>query len=213
MLISTVTASPANQFAISVTPEPYDAIRFPHSLLLDSAPAAVDADRLAVAAALLFGTRTGDRLVLPEGVSPLACAAAEQYLSPSTTRVGPVEHEARRIPPGPARLIVRGDSDYRPVSAVPVTTYRTSTIRFTRSDQWAGPTFAVDEVIVPCNGWLFESPQTSRGVVLLALGVLFAEDAGAGLLVVPELENESPAERERLGALLAATGLRIGSVD
>lgn len=191
-------------------PGEYDAIVAPDRLVFDKAPNTVSPDRCAVACTFLLRGFLEGPVEFPDSISPLTALSVERYLHPAKVNPTGIDATPRQLPRGTARLIVKsgfpspvvhGAADPRQLQLIPL-----------RSDEHSGALFGIDHLYVISNYYMFVRPKVDELETLiddarlrLALGVLFAEDAGADVLVLesaitPPIDWTS-RHRELLGAV------------
>lgn len=165
---------------IAAEPEGYDGVPWIRELWMDRAPVALHPDRVAVAAALVFGRDAVGDLEFELPVSIGVAESIKAFCRAPSLNVTPVDYEQRPFADGSGRMEVVTNS-FSGSGQPHFLDDRTLTLSVMRSDQYAGSLISSNGLLVSSNAYLHDA-QTHRreGTAYgsLAVGVLFAEDLG-----------------------------------
>ncbi|MDR0505131.1 MAG: hypothetical protein LBG70_04935, partial [Bifidobacteriaceae bacterium] len=178
MLIDATLRDKTGQGALRAQVEEYDAAGFPDRLLLDDPPGTWRHDRLAVAAAILFGQRASGRLWFENPVSPLVATAIHEALPSANLNVGPIDFKPSANLAGDGTLAVRLVGCDTPVSWQEMRRASKGAVvalSIARTDQAGGSLRGTFESTMATNAWLFVNRLVTAGEVAAALGVVYAE--------------------------------------
>lgn len=176
----------------------------------------VDQDRLALAAALVFGPYVDSRLVFESPVSTGVARAIENLYPNKALRVEPVSYSENHSPHGDSVLHV--NSHYRDPNFVNrVGQQRQVHVSFQPTDRSSGGLLTMDSLDVACNSWLHaELRPDAHGTVFctLAGGVLLSSDlSAAGVAICETSASASDPVYSRASRLLESAGLSLVLTD
>ncbi|MHA3837572.1 hypothetical protein ACXR8F_17780 [Terrabacter sp. AAH1] len=194
---------------------PYDAVPPIDTLFLDGAPLLMSADRMGVAASLVFGRFASGPLELPRSCSPAAASAITAFLAPVSVSVSPVDHEPRALPIGAGLCVAAEERDEFSEPQNAWGERRRFTVRSMRSDRYSGSLASMTSLSLATNGWLLSDAAASplaKRLPSLAVTVLYAETLQVDEIMVPDLESD-PALAARLGELLASVRLGLSPLS
>ncbi|MEV7606239.1 hypothetical protein AB0N65_12440 [Paenarthrobacter sp. NPDC089322] len=172
----------------------------------------VDQDRLAIAAALVFGPYTDTRLVFENPVSSGVARAIENLYPDKAIRVEPVSYSENHSPHGDSLLHV--NSHYRDTNFTNhVGQQRQVRVTFQPTDRSSGGLLTMDSLDVACNSWLHaELRPDAHGDVLctIAGGILLSSDlSAAGIAICDTSSQEGSPVYSRATRLLESVGLSL----
>jgi len=191
------------------TPEAYDAEPLVPALLIDGCPVSVPAERLAVAAALIFSRHASGVITLPEPVSPEVAHAVEVYVD-TWVAVGPIRLQPAALPGGTGMFVMDGphvalqNGPGRP---------RQISLDVRRSDRWAGRMVAIDEVVVASNAWLHgdagDTSDIRSHLGPIAVAALLADSLDVDTINLPLAVDRETRAWQRVQSLLASSRLGL----
>lgn len=187
----------AAQFGLWATLSDYDGTPPAEALLLDHKPTHSNPDRVAVAAYLAFGRWCGGELTLPSKISPATASAIAFDAHPLHTLCQPIEYYPKALPIGQHRITLS--------LGLPIDDER-PTICDLPAHRWNGSLRSLSSVAVGSNSFLFRQSENDVRPIL-AVGLLFAEDVSADVLILETAVE--PSELTRLRALLSAVRLGL----
>lgn len=172
----------------------------------------VDQDRLAIAAALVFGPYVESRLVFENPVSSGVARAIENLYPNKAVRVEPVSYSENHSPHGDSVLHV--NSHFRDPNFVNrVGQQRQVNVSFQPTDRSSGGLLTMDSLDVACNSWLHaELRPDAQGDVFctLAGGVLLSTDlSAAGMAICDSSADEAQLVYSGVSRLLESVGLSL----
>ena len=188
---------------------PYDAVPGIDTFYMDGAPLLMSADRMAVAATLIFGRLASGPLELPRSCSPAAASAIAEFLRPVSVSVSPVDHEPRALPVGAGLCIAAEERDQAGAPENAWGERRTFLLRSMRSDRYTGSLAGMSELSLATNGWLHADADGSplaRRLPSIAVAVLYAETLQVDEIIAPDAESDAQLA-EDLRNLLASVRL------
>lgn len=194
--------------ALHATPAEYDALPPVDTLFIDHLPTSINADRLAIAAFLAFGSFASGEFSVPNKISAAAAEAIERAAEPTRLRPYPVEYYPKALPEGAEDAALNFMFE----------TWTTSpAVCVLPSDRFNGSIASHKGLAVSSNAFLLDalSPVSHSIRARLAVAVLFAEDFGIASFTVPAevAEGITAVERVRLEELLASCRLSIRFAD
>ncbi|MGO4145615.1 hypothetical protein AB4Y77_11060 [Paenarthrobacter sp. YAF11_1] len=176
----------------------------------------VDQDRIAVAAALVFGPYVDSRLVFENPVSSGVARAIENLCANKAVRVEPVSYSENHSPHGDSVLHVNShhrDSNF----TNHVGQQRQVRVSFQPTDRSSGGLLTMDSLDVACNSWLHAElrPDVHGDVFCtLAGGVLLSADlSAAGVAICDTSTDDSLPAYSQASRLLESAGLSLILTD
>ncbi|MCW1805159.1 hypothetical protein [Brachybacterium squillarum] len=199
------------RFALSASPEGYDAVPPLDRLIVDRDMLIVNDEILALSGFLAFAPYIGSGVTLPKRVSPEVAAAMQQFASGSYLQITPVDFEPFAAPTGRGMLFVDNgmcnENALRNVWGLA----RNSTISVLDASKWGGYLISTDHLRVASNARVLADLGEVRDRMLpfLAVALLFVDSMKASTLVVPDDSFESDEEFRRAAQLLDAAKLSL----
>lgn len=165
---------------ISVDPEGYDGTPPLRELWLDRAPNALNADRVAIASALVFGSYVASGLEFERPVSVGVAEAIKAFCDNEGLNVAPIEYQQRPFAFGDGVLMIeqRGPEG---ISERHSASQRRVQLNVLRSDVYSGSLMSTNSLSVSSNAYLHDGLSSALGnsaFAVMAVGILFAEDLG-----------------------------------
>lgn len=185
----------------------YDAVPPVAALLIDHAPAMINAEREAVASYLAFGHWVSGDLQLAHKVGPNTASAIERDMSFVDVRPSPLEYYPKPLPTGSRRVSV--DFDGSGVSS------SGPFISVLPASRWNGALRSHNGIALGSNAFVFDAAASGGHVAIrcrLAVAVLFAEDLLADTFVL-RANDVDAREISRIRKLLAAVNIGLDLVS
>lgn len=213
MIIRSFIQDESGRSGLEAKPEEYDAWPPLQHFLIDGPFPSRSSDRIAVAAALLFGQHVSGRLEFEDDVSADTAEAIQRFLHPTWISVTPLVFSPRASPMGNGTLRVAKDRT-APAPSNVWGERRDSLLVVHRSDHYAGHLRLTATLEVASNAWLFGRMHKKLAMSWLpyvASAVLFAESMHADRVAVPS--GTGVWELPGLADLVASSGLACDEVS
>lgn len=176
----------------------------------------LDQDRLAIAAALVFGSYSGNRLSFGGRVSSEVARAIEAFHQPHGVRVEPVSYGENHSPHGDSVLYVSMEHGHSK-SLNRLGQQRRLDVALLPTDKNSGALLTMNSLDVATNSWLhseFLSLPYASDLCKIASGVLLSADLSAAGVAICRSENSLPAPiLQGAQRLLDSVGLTLGLTD
>lgn len=189
---------------IVVEPEGYDGNPPIKEFWMDRAPAALHADRVAISAALVFGSYVASGLEFARPVSTGVSEAIKHFCGNEGLNITPVDYEQHPFAYGNGQLDIVENS-MREDSKAQLAAKRKITLNVLRSDLYSGSLISSGALSVSSNSYLHDGLSRAYGrdgYGALAVGVLFAQDLALDIC------SYSASLPKTVSELLVAGGLR-----
>ena len=190
---------------IVVEPEGYDGTPWIKELWVDRSPIALHPDRVAIAAALVFGREVAGDLNFERPISIGAAESIKEFCNAPSLNVSPIDYEQRPFANGDGKMEILHNA-----ISIPGSTHfldsRSFSLSVMPSDQYSGSLISSNNLIVSSNAYLHDARSQkyqNASYGSLAIGVLFAEDLG--LDICASNGNALPLAASEM---LVACGLR-----
>lgn len=197
---------------LTAIPEKGDTTPVFPELWVDQVVETVSADRLAIAAALLFHECVAGDFRVASPVSLEVARAIEALDRGGRLRVDSV-HTRRSTQSVDTAVLELRREDLHGAVKNQRGTQRIFSLSVLRSDQFSGGLLSMDGLRVASNAWLHDrekGAELANWVPYLALAVLLSQDLGAGAIVVPSGALSASSEAGRLiRALCNAGGIAL----
>ncbi|MGO4230369.1 hypothetical protein AB4Y72_16085 [Arthrobacter sp. YAF34] len=172
----------------------------------------IDQDRVAVAAALVFGQYANDRLMFEKPISAVVARAVEVFLRERLVRVDPVNYVENSSLHGDSILVL----DHSGAHSAPdnqLGRQRHIRVCILPTESNSGGLLTMDSLRVASNAWLHAQRQpmrSSEALSSLAAGVLLSADlSAAGIATCESFDVTGPIQTDSLRALLEPAGLSL----
>lgn len=173
----------------------------------------IDQDRLAVAAALVFGTYAGDRLMFENPVSAGVARAIEVFLGERMVRVDPVGYVENNSLHGDTTIVL----DHVGAHTTPINQLgrqRHLGVSIVPTESSSGGLLTMDALSVASNAWLHARLHTAgfaEDRLYVAAGVLLSADLSAAGIALCDSAGvvASSVDTRALQALLESSSLSL----
>lgn len=207
MKIAWGAIAPLNAVGLVATPGEIDGYPRISNIAVDTAPAKLTADRLAVASALGFHRYQSGQLTLDQPISALTAKTIEQFFAPRWTHVVPVHPSNLPIPRGHAVMFLSPEGgDHQVPEGIDFT------LEVTRRDRTRGIQDKGNLIAIASNAWMHaegDANSLEYYFPFLAVAVIFSEDLAVDRIVLPKGVIAEEQALYKVRALLACAGLGL----
>lgn len=189
---------------------PYDAIAPSNYLVVENRIRKIDADRVAIAVALILYDYLAGSIILPKACSPEVSRELASLFTPRSIQFETVEYQPFAKPGGTRTALIK-EFNNESYNSPPQADGNDYDLMFGVScHQQFCSTISVQNVELACNlRLLCRSNSKAEMLALIGLTVLFAEDFGIGQIRTPRDCGISADLKNKLRILLRQTNLQI----